>query len=92
MNKELLNSLYTIQDGLGNIYLASFVKTDEGVEWIAHYSVYDFGTNWETHNPLIGRFGSGFGGFKVLQNNITRLRCPKIKKGRRSGCLILKCK
>lgn len=82
MNKELLNNLYTIQDGLGNIYLANFVKTDKAVEWIAYYRVHDYGTNFETHQQLI----NGYDGLKVLQNNITRLRCPIVKKGRRGGC------
>jgi hypothetical protein len=42
MNKELLNNLYTIQDGLGNIYLANFVKTDKGVDTPADLKIWKY--------------------------------------------------
>jgi hypothetical protein len=70
---------YTIQYGLGNIYLARFLKEEN--YWYACAKVWYYGDDYEEYQFFDRPC-------KVLQKNITRLRCPMNKKRRRSGtCL-----
>lgn len=68
------SSFYTIQDGLGNIYLGLFLKEEN--RWYAFARVWYYGDTCEEYQFFDGPR-------KVLQNHITRLRCPIDKKGRR---------